>query len=104
MAVIIDEQWLEEHGIEAEGKEAEVLIDMVMDELEMRSGMAIADKLTDQQIHEFEKIENEDERVEWLDKVLPEYPEIVESKIAEMEKDLAKSKDQVALITTWSKM
>lgn len=102
MAIVIDETWLEQQGIEAAGQAAEELIDMVMDELEMRAGMAIADKLTEKQMTDFEAIEDEDARVEWLDKAVPEYPEIVEAKIEEIQGELTLSKDKIALIKKWS--
>lgn len=102
MAIVIDESWLKEQGIDAEGKEAEELIDGVMDELEMRSGMAIADKLTDTQMAEFDAIEDEDAREDWLDKAVPEYPDIVEAKVGELESELAAAANKAALIKKWA--
>jgi hypothetical protein len=101
MGVVIDEAWLKEQGVEAAGEEAADLVDMTMDELELRSGMEIAGKLSDKQIAEFEKIEDDDARVDWLDKALPDYPQIVEQKIEELKQELRNSPDKVTLIKSW---
>jgi hypothetical protein len=102
VAVIINEEWLKDHGIEAEEQKAEELIDGVMDELELRVGMEIAEKLTAKQIAEFEKIADEDARVAWLDNAMPDYPKIVEKKTADLSSEIEKSSDKIALIEKWA--
>jgi hypothetical protein len=102
MAVVVDSEWLKNHGVEADGEAAEDLIDGVMDELELRSGMAIAGKLTDKQISDFEAIEDEDDRTDWLGKALPDYPKIVDQKLLEIGKEIEASSDKQTLIRSWS--
>lgn len=102
MAVVIDEKWLEDQGVEARGDEAIELIDLCMDELEMRVGYEIANQLTDEQIAEFEKIDEEVKRIAWLDRVLPTYPEIVEEKADALAAEVRDSKTKVKLIRGWA--
>jgi hypothetical protein len=102
MAVEIDEKWLADQGVEATGDDEIELIDLVMDELEMRVGYEIANQLTDEEISEFEKINEEVKRVAWLDKALPNYPEIVEEKAEALAEEIRKSKAKVKLIRGWA--
>ena len=102
MAVEIDETWLRDVGIDATGDEAIELIDLCMDELEMRVGYEIANQLTDEQIHEFETIEDEVARIAWLDKTLPTYPEIVEEKADTLAEEVRTSKTKTKLIRSWA--
>jgi Protein of unknown function (DUF5663) len=102
MAVVIDESWLKQQGVDVPHDEVPELVDLTMDELEMRVGYEIANQLTDEEIGEFEKIDDEDKRVEWLDKALPTYPEIVDEKVEELAKEVGKSKDKTATIRGWA--
>jgi hypothetical protein len=102
MAVEIDEKWLKDQGIEATGDEAVDLIDLAMDELELRVGYEIANQLTDEQIADFEKISDEDKRIDWLDNALPTYPEIVEEKADALAEEVRSSKDGAKLIRSWA--
>jgi hypothetical protein len=102
MAVEIDEAWLQSHGVDLEGQNANELVDAAMDELELRVGMEIAGHLSDKQIEEFENLGEEDDRLAWLEKALPDYPKIVERKYAELGTELEKSANKITLLKAWT--
>ena len=103
MSETIDIDWLVDRGLGADRLDLEALLEVVSVEWEMRVGYAIAELLTDSQIDQFEKIKDEDDQIEWLENVYPDYPETV-AKISEVLADeLQSAQDKVGLISVWQK-
>jgi hypothetical protein len=99
----INETWLKENGVDLPDKDLQKLADMAYDEWELRVGNMLAEKLTDEQIAEFEKITDEDGQVAWLDEVYPEYDEVVEREAEKLAAELKEAADKVKLIKSWAK-
>lgn len=100
--VEVNAAWLAKLGVKtSDESEMEALVVRAMDELELRVGSKIADKLTAEQITEFERIGDDDERVAWLGKAFPSYDDTVYAEYDAMAKEIADNKDKVALIYSW---
>jgi hypothetical protein len=94
----IDDSLLEELGLIALPKaERDKLLKQIYETLEMRVGMKLAERMSDQQLDEFERfIDTNDEAgaLQWLETNFPDYKQVVASELevlkAEIKKDSAK--------------
>jgi ATP-dependent helicase/DNAse subunit B len=77
----LDVDYLEQAGLKGLPRgEAEVLLRYVYETLELRVGVALADRMTDRQLDEFEayfKAKDDDGAFRWLERNFPDYKEIV---------------------------
>ena len=100
--VNIDEIWLTELGVTASNeKETEDLLDSIEEELEIRVGTKIINSMTKTQLSEFEKLDD-DKRESFIDKVFPDYDEVVTQEYNFIGYQITKSKDKIALIKGWA--
>jgi hypothetical protein len=94
----IDDSLLEELGLIGLPKaERDKLLKQIYETLEMRVGMKLAERMSDQQLDEFERfIDTNDEAgaLQWLETNFPDYKQVVASELevlkAEIKKDSAK--------------
>lgn len=94
----IDDSLLEELGLLGLPKaERDKLLRQIYETLEMRVGMKLAERMSDQQLDEFERfIDTNDEAgaLQWLETNFPDYKQVVASELevlkAEIKKDSAK--------------
>ncbi len=98
----INETWLVSNGVTVSGDELQKLVAKAQGEWELRVGNALAKELTNEQIAEFEKLEDEDKRLAWLSKAYPGYTTVVEREAQKMDKELKAAANKVALIESWS--
>lgn len=90
---------LQSLGVEADSKQAlRKLQDKAIGELEWRIGDEIAQHLTQEQLDDFEAIEDEDDRLEWLEKAYPPYKKIVHKHYDKMMKEIFDAPDKAQLI------
>lgn len=75
--VDIDENWLAGLGVTTtDEKEADELLDIIEEELEIRVGTKVIGSMSPEQLKEFEKLD-EDKREAFIDKVCPDYDTVV---------------------------
>lgn len=103
MSETIDIQWLLDNGVEASESELQQYLNIVTTEWEVRVGYVIAEHLTDQQLDEFEKLTDEEEQIEWLSNIYPQYPDLVSEVSVQLAEELQSAKDKIGLITIWEK-
>lgn len=96
-----DETWLRDHGVQGTSGQLKKLEKLAMSELEMRVGTELAEKLSTAQLDEFDIIEDEDERLAWLEKAYPSYKKVVEKQHKKMGDEIAGAKDKKSLIESW---
>ena len=100
--VDIDEQWLEELGvITASEKEADELLNIIEEELEIRVGTKVIGSMNPEQLREFEKLDD-DKRGAYIDKVFPDYDTVVTQEYNFIGYQITKSKDKAAFIRSWA--
>lgn len=94
-------EWLEKQGLHGSAKSLKLLSDKLESILELRVGYALADKLSDKQIAEFELIlssTDDDERINWLEKNYPAYKKVVKYQKNKLAKEIRESDDKSSLI------
>ena len=100
--VDIDENWLAGLGvITADEKEADELLDIIEEELEIRVGSKVIGSMSPEQLKEFERLD-EDKREAFIDKVFPDYDTVVTQEYNFIGYQITKSKDKTALIRSWA--
>ena len=84
-----NEQFLQEMGLSAMPEEQkQKFLDYIQEELEIRIGERISRGLTEEQLNEFDMIEDSTEAAKWLEKNRPDYREIVSRTIEEMKSEI----------------
>ncbi|MBR3236119.1 hypothetical protein IKF92_00340 [Candidatus Saccharibacteria bacterium] len=84
-----NEQFLQEMGLSAMPEEQkQKFLDYIQEELEIRIGERISRGLTEEQLNEFDMIEDPAEAAKWLEKNRPDYREIVSRTIEEMKAEI----------------
>ena len=74
----IDDEFMEEVGLGAMPEaEKQAFMKHAEEELEVRVGHGVGEKLTDDQLREFDSIENLDEAMQWLEGNVPDFREVV---------------------------
>ncbi len=74
----IDDTFMKEIGLEEMPEpEKQAFIDHAEEELEVRVGHAISKEMSQDQLHDFENIDNNEEAVTWLKTNVPNFHEIV---------------------------
>lgn len=88
----LDKQFLTDLGLTDlnEQEEAEMLSSLA-DSLQMKVGMAISLKLTDEQLDKVPEEMTE----EWLQKNVPDYKEIARAELAKMKQELLKQNEKM---------
>lgn len=100
--VDINENWLAGLGVHTtDEKEANELLDIIEEELEIRVGTKVINSMSKAQLEEFEKLDDE-KRESFIDKVFPEYDEVVVQEYNFIGYQITKSKDKTALINSWA--
>lgn len=102
----IDVQWLTKLCVDFSylaAEDKETLVNKVLAELEIRVGNTLAEKLSDEQVEEFEKVmNNDDDALTWLTENYPDYPIVVEDEAKRLGEEITRSSDKVALIMSWA--
>jgi hypothetical protein len=101
----IDEDWLKKQGVkETNQPKLKSLVALALNELELRIGSKLAEKLTQAQIDEFENMDiDENKRIEWLEKAYPDYRKITRQEHRAMGEEIFEAQDKEVLIRGWSK-
>lgn len=74
----IDDEFMEEVGLGAMPEaEKQAFMKHAEEELEVRVGQGVGAGLTDEQMREFDQIEDLDEAMRWLDSNAPDFREVV---------------------------
>lgn len=92
----IDENFLVEMGLEemsAEQKPA--FLEYVQEELELRIGQRIAEGLTEEQITEFEQIEDKELAKQWIEEHFPNYKEVMQEVFEGLKKQILANRKQL---------
>jgi hypothetical protein len=100
--VNIDENWLTGLGvIVSSEKETEALLDIIEEELEIRVGTKVINSMSKTQLEEFESLDDK-KRESFIDKVFPNYDEVVTQEYNFIGYQITKSKDKIELIKSWA--
>ena len=91
-----DEQFLQEMGLSAMPEDQkQQFLDYVQEELEVRIGERISRGLTEEQLAEFDTINDQAEATRWLEKNRPDYREIVMRTINEMKEEIRANRNKL---------
>lgn len=110
MKKVLSTRWLKAHKLTLPVDQLETLEAQAMGELEMRVGSYFIDRLTDEQVDEFEKIYNraeedtvssENPALAWLEQNYPNYQQVVLREAGKMRCEILAARDKVALISSW---
>jgi hypothetical protein len=100
--VDIDENWLASLGVtDLSEEETDALLDIIEEELEIRVGTKVINSMNKTQLKEFETLDD-DKRESFIDKVFPEYNEVVVQEYNFIGYQITKSKDKIGLIKSWA--
>lgn len=95
----IDDSLLEEIGLIALPKaERDQLLRQIYETLEMRVGMRLAERMTDQQLDEFERfIDTNDEAgaLKWLETNFPDYKQVVADELEKLKGEIKKDSGKI---------
>lgn len=95
----IDDTLLEEIGlISLPKQDRDQLLRQIYETLEMRVGMRLAERMTDQQLDEFERfIDTNDEAgaLKWLETNFPDYKQVVADELAKLKEEIKKDSAQI---------
>ena len=84
-----DDNFLQEMGLTAMPEnQKQAFLDYVEEELEVRIGERISRGLTEEQLAEFDQITDPVAAAKWLEKIRPDYREIVSRTIEEMKAEI----------------
>ncbi|MBQ6510651.1 hypothetical protein IJI94_01660 [Candidatus Saccharibacteria bacterium] len=91
-----DEQFLQDMGLnDMPEEQKKAFLDYAQEELEVRIGEKISEGLSEEQLSEFDAIENQNLAVEWLEKNRPDYKEIVATVVDELKGEISANKEQI---------
>mgnify|MGYP001115699251 CR=1 FL=1 len=95
----IDDTLLEEIGLIALPKqERDQLLRQIYETLEMRVGMRLAERMTDQQLDEFERfIDTNDEAgaLKWLESNFPDYKQVVADELEKLKSEIKQDSSKI---------
>ena len=92
----VDEEFMREVGLgEMPEAEKQAFMQHAQEELEVRVGHHVGAGLTDQQMAEFEAIEDIDEATAWLERNVPGYRAIIEQVYEEFKKELLSERETI---------
>lgn len=99
MAIRIDENLLGELGLGSLPKEEkDKLLKQIYETLETRVGMRLAEKMSDEQLDEFEGfIDTNDEKgaLSWLEGNFPNYPKVVAEELEKLKAEIKQNSAQI---------
>lgn len=92
----IDENFLVEMGLEEMPTEQKpAFLEYVQEELELRIGQRIAEGLTEEQIMEFEQIEDKELAKQWIEEHFPNYKEVMQEVFEGLKKQILANREQL---------
>lgn len=95
----IDDTLLEEIGLITLPKvERDQMLSQIYETLEMRVGMRLAERMTDQQLDEFERfIDTDDEAsaLKWLETNFPDYKQVVASELDKLKAEIKQDSSKI---------
>ena len=92
----LDEEELKKNGIVFKNSDdARAFIKIIREDMEQRIGKGMADMLSEEQLHDFERAEDESERREWLKKNALIFREITKKIYEEIDKEIVEYKDYI---------
>lgn len=99
MAIRIDENLLVELGLGALPKiEKDKLLRHIYETLETRVGMKLAERMSDEQLDEFEQfIDTNDEKgaLGWLESNFPDYPKVVAEELEKLKVEVKQNAEKI---------
>lgn len=104
----IDRSWLRDLGIDGADTKSTMdeLVALAYNELELRVGNVLANEMTNQQLDEFEAINDskgDDAALEWLEQNMPHYKQVVTDEHKKLSDEVRSAEDKEAVITAWAK-
>lgn len=95
----IDDSLLEEIGLISLPKpDRDQMLRQIYETLEMRVGMRLAERMTDQQLDEFERfIDTNDEAgaLKWLESNFPDYKQVVADELGKLKEEIKKDSSRI---------
>lgn len=95
----LDDNLLKELGLgDLPAQEKNTMLRHIYETLEMRVGMKLAEKMTNEQLDEFEGfIDRNDEAgaLKWLETNFPDYKDVVASELENLKNEIKSSADQI---------
>ena len=91
-----DEQFLKEAGLDGMPEEQKkAFLDYIQEELEVKIGEKISEGMTEEQLSEFDAIEDQELAVQWLEKNRPDYKEVVARVTDELKSEIIANREQI---------
>lgn len=92
----IDDQFMEEVGLsEMPEDEKQAFMDHAEEELEVRVGHAVSRELSEQQLHDFDEIDEGGQAAAWLKINVPNFREIVRDVVQGFKNELIDERAQI---------
>ncbi len=96
----IDNDLLKEVGLgDLPMEEKSLLVSQIHEQLELRVGTRLAEKMSEEQKEEFDTdyIQKEDEKgaMAWLEKNFPDYPNVVKEELQKLKEELKQQSDTI---------
>jgi hypothetical protein len=104
----VDRSWLRELGVDSVTIQSTMdeLVDITYHELELRVGEILANAMTNEQLDEFEAIndsQGDDAAFDWINQTLPHYKQVVDEEHEKIGSEIKDAEDKEAIILSWSK-
>lgn len=92
----LDEQFLQEMGLgDMPADEKVKFLDYLNERLATKIGERIAERLSQEQLDQFDQINDQAEASRWLGENCPEYHEIIEHTFSELKDEIRANRDQL---------
>ena len=95
----LDDNFLQELGLgELPAEDKKKMLAHIYETLELRVGMKLAEKMTDAQLDEFEKLaqaNDESASLKWLETNAPDYKQVVVEQLENLKSEIKKSAPQI---------
>ena len=101
----IDNTFLEKLGLgDLPLEEKDLLITQIYEQLQMRVGTRLADKMSKQQLEEFDSnyMQKDDKQgaVRWLEENFPDYPKVVQEEMQKLQNELKEQSDTIKSVVS----
>lgn len=91
-----DESFLKEVGLVAlPENQKQAFLEYVEDEVDVRIGEKISEGLPEGKLDEFNRCENDDEALEWLEKNRPDFREIVDKVVSDIKEEIYRNREKI---------
>lgn len=92
----IDDEFMSEVGLDTMPPlEKKAFMDGAEEELEIRVGSTIAERLTQEQVTEFSQIEDDGVALKWLNERVPDFRDLVMKTFQEFKQEIMAGREQI---------